>query len=62
MACRSYCEHGGVCILDEGHEGLHDSDYCQWDDEHALTKEAADALLIEANPDNPLIGLIADLT
>jgi len=44
-ACGSYCEHGGVCILPAGHGGLHDSRFCQWDDEHALTEEEADALM-----------------
>lgn len=43
-ACRSYCEHGGICELEAGHDGLHDSRYCQWDDDHALTEEEADAV------------------
>ena len=43
--CGSYCDHGGICELPRGHEGLHDSGYCQWDDEHALTEAEADALL-----------------
>lgn len=42
--CVSYCSHGGVCILDAGHEGQHDSDYCQWGDSEALDKTTADAL------------------
>jgi hypothetical protein len=42
----SYCEHGGVCELPDGHDGLHDSGYCQWSDDEALTKDAADAILI----------------
>ena len=44
--CWSYCSHGGVCTLDEGHEGLHDSEYCTWADAQALTKEAADAVFL----------------
>jgi hypothetical protein len=43
FGCGSYCEHGGICILEAGHEGLHDSDYCRWDDAHALTEWEADA-------------------
>jgi hypothetical protein len=35
----------GVCVLDQGHEGLHDSRYCQWSDAEALTRDAADAIL-----------------
>jgi hypothetical protein len=48
--CDSYCEHGGVCELYAGHEGLHDSSYCQWDDAHAVSKEQADAELRRKNP------------
>jgi hypothetical protein len=64
--CDSYCEHGGVCELEKGHAGLHDSRYCQWDDEHALTKDAADEVLIRDNPETgPLIagldGLLRDV-
>lgn len=43
--CPHYCEHGGICELPSGHEGLHDSGYCQWDDAHSLTEDEADALL-----------------
>jgi hypothetical protein len=47
--CNSYCTHGGVCILDKNHEGQHDSRYCQWTDEEAISKEKADELfLLEA--------------
>jgi hypothetical protein len=45
--CDSYCEHGGVCEKDRGHDGLHDSGYCQWDDARGLTKAEADVLLIQ---------------
>lgn len=45
--CDSYCEHGGCCVLDAGHEGLHDSRYCKWSDSQALPKDEADALYIE---------------
>lgn len=42
--CESYCEHGGCCHLPRRHEGLHDSGYCQWDDDRALSKAEADAV------------------
>lgn len=45
MTCGSYCEHGGICELAAGHDGLHDSGYCQWDDAHALTEWEADEVL-----------------
>lgn len=45
--CGSYCEHGGICVLNRGHTGLHDSRYCQWDDAHALTEDEADNVLLE---------------
>ena len=48
--CMSYCEHGGVCMLENGHKGLHDSRYCQWDDEHSLTKDEADEIMVAKNP------------
>ena len=48
--CWSYCEHGGVCELLEGHDGLHDSRYCQWDDDHAVSEEEADETLRAKDP------------
>lgn len=48
--CDSYCEHGGVCMREFGHDGLHDSKYCQWDDEHALSKEDANAVFRGKSP------------
>jgi hypothetical protein len=48
ISCGSYCEHGGICELPKGHEGLHDSRYCQWDDAHALTEWEADQVLSQA--------------
>lgn len=48
--CETYCEHGGICELDKGHEGLHDSRYCQWTDNEAIGKEEADRRLISAEP------------
>lgn len=47
MYCRSYCEHGGRCVLTPEHPGLHDSLYCQWPDDRALAKDAADVALAD---------------
>ena len=49
-SCWSYCTHGGVCELDAGHEGLHDSRYCTWTDDEAIDEEEADRRLIEKDP------------
>lgn len=43
--CESYCTHGGVCELEPGHSGSHDSRYCQWTDDQAVTRAEADAAL-----------------
>lgn len=47
MPCEAYCEHGGVCELDEGHAGPHDTGYCTF--EAGVSKEEADAKLIQEN-------------
>ena len=39
--CNSYCSHGGVCVLDAGHKGKHDSKWCQWTDEQAISEDDA---------------------
>lgn len=57
--CISYCSHGGCCMLDAGHEGLHDSTYCTWSDAEAVTEEEADAILLERNPEAAKSFLIA---
>lgn len=45
--CESFCSHGGVCALEPGHDGLHDSRYCTWTDDEAIDREAADELLLD---------------
>ena len=50
MECLNYCEHGGICILKNGHKGNHKSGYCKWDNEHTFTKEEADEILIAKEP------------
>lgn len=46
--CQSYCEHGGVCGLDAGHDGLHSNGFCPpWSDAQSITREAADARLLQ---------------
>jgi hypothetical protein len=59
--CNSYCEHGGICMRERGHEGLHDSEYCQWDDAHALTEEDADRAIAEARGGAQYLGVIKPL-
>jgi len=43
--CGSYCEHGGICILDDGHDGDHDSGYCTWTTAESPTQAEADTIL-----------------
>ncbi len=43
--CDHYCTHGGRCVLDRGHDGLHDTRYCQWPDTESLNRQAADEVL-----------------
>ena len=45
--CSQHCKHGGVCELEEGHQGEHDSSFCKWKDEESLTKEEADEIFNE---------------
>lgn len=48
--CESYCSHGGACPLPPGHEGRHDSGYCQWTDDEAITREQAQQILAGRGP------------
>lgn len=43
--CMTYCTHGGICELESGHDGLHDSSYCQWPDTQSATRRDADEIL-----------------
>lgn len=43
--CGNYCSHGGACNLFKGHQGKHDSDYCQWETSESLTAEEADKII-----------------
>lgn len=43
--CKNYCSHGGICERDKGHEGLHDTGYCQWSDAESISYEEAQDLL-----------------
>lgn len=47
MICESYCSHGGVCKLEPGHDGLHDTGYCTWSDAEALSEVEANEVLRE---------------
>lgn len=46
--CPTYCKHGGVCELDEGHEGLHSSGpgNCTWGDAETVSKEYSDSVFL----------------
>ena len=59
MPCENYCEHGGVCVLNDGHKGKHDSRYCKWDSDKSLSKEKADKILIAKDP---IIGKLTAIT
>lgn len=59
--CLSYCSHGGVCTLDDGHGGKHDSNYCQWTDEEALSYEAAQNVLASRGEQGFLVAMDWDL-
>lgn len=56
--CRSYCQHGGVCELAAGHEGLHDSRYCTWTDAESIAKDHADAILASKPGGSEILGII----
>ena len=45
MICKSYCSHGGRCVLEHRHAGKHDSKFCQWNDNEAIPKDEADELI-----------------
>lgn len=45
--CDVSCKHGGVCRLDVGHKGKHNSDYCTWDNKESISKEDANRILAE---------------
>ena len=56
--CGRRCCHGGCCILPEGHEGNHDTEFCQFSEAEALSDEDGDNLAISKRPDiEPLIRL-----
>lgn len=59
--CSSFCTHGGVCNLEEDHEGLHDSGFCQWADAQALTRDAADAVLASGSPEGAAVVALWDV-
>jgi hypothetical protein len=60
--CFTYCSHGGVCELSAGHEGLHDSGYCQWSDNDAISRAEADARLTATGPEGALIATLWNFT
>lgn len=58
--CISYCEHGGVCVLERGHTTKHNSDYCEWTDAEAIPRADADALVYQKNPEIALLVTVAE--
>lgn len=59
--CKSYCSHGGVCVLEQGHKGKHDSRYCTWTDDEALTRAEADEVLAESGPEGASVVSLWDI-
>lgn len=59
--CNSYCSHGGVCELSRGHDGLHDSSYCEWSDEEAISREDADEILSSKGPEGAMLKTLWDI-
>mgnify|MGYP001613965037 CR=1 FL=1 len=57
--CDNYCQHGGVCILDKDHSGLHDSHYCQW--EESRGKAEGDRIMCERAPGLGIPEALIDL-
>jgi len=54
LFCLKYCQHGGACSREPGHEGLHntkqpsrpDAGYCcDFSDEQSIPKEEADMVV-----------------
>jgi hypothetical protein len=45
--CGAYCPHGGICTLEECHDGDHNSYYCTWSDKESLTESEADELIAD---------------
>jgi hypothetical protein len=60
-SCSTYCSHGGVCTLSRGHDGLHDSRYCKWSDEEAISREEADEILSNKGSNGALVKTLWDL-
>ncbi len=69
--CDHYCNHGGVCMDQLDHEGLHNDGYHEWSSEESISKEVADRILKEKileNVDNvsvstlEILNLITKLT
>lgn len=54
--CLTYCSHGGICELDDGHEGLHTTRYCWWTDADSVDHATADEILRQSgSPDAEFI-------
>lgn len=58
--CGSCCPHGGICPMDSGHDGPHDSGYCTWTDDEAISRVEADAILLTSG--NPIAAPLLAVT
>ncbi len=71
MKCDNYCSHGGVCSLDNEHEGQHESwgfggpgvgtKYCSWDSKDSVSREEADNRLRNNAPTPEAADLVLGL-
>jgi hypothetical protein len=44
--CPSYCPHGSICTVPEGHQSLHGNEACcRWASRDAVSRRVADALM-----------------
>ena len=49
--CGRRCSHGGCCTLDGGHDGDHDTGFCTYSDDEALSDFDGDELFASRNPE-----------
>ena len=61
LDCNANCKHGGVCEGVLGHEGPHNSGYCQWESKDSISQEQADEIMRRKAYPEALIQLEAVL-
>ena len=57
LACPAYCPHGGICILDDKHDGLHTSGRCTWDSAESIDEATADAMILKIDPQRAAVAI-----